>query len=618
MRKTAEAETLLTAAQRGVARQEAKANPPQATSAATPGSSVPQQRAFTKEQEEGCRRILLCKTHYEALGIEKQSSQEEIKKSYRKLALRFHPDKCGAPKAEEAFKKLNKAFEVLSNEDDRAHYDRYGDADPRGGGGHGHHHHQHNPFQGQEMDVDDILRFFMQGGMGGGGMNFGGGRGFRPQAQRQQRGGGGGAGAEVQQISLQQILFFIVSMYFMFSSFGSPSTPQAAAKHQNNLYSLFPNQQYSVGRRTAMRGVVSDIPYYVEPRFGNSIGKSPKDLYYVETSVESAQQHLLSERCREEQKTQQPSPSSCVKLREFETKKRKSDIGRELAICLQRDLHCSVVLCDLDEHRLRETLACVEFARKSSPGTGKLALGASMYVLDLSSPSSVQDLVGIIIATHGKCDMVFNVLDLSNPEAPVSFSGLSLVDIHAKLQRELGLTISLCKLLLPILLRQTNPYLVNVSVQSQLHSVVSHACFSSFHSNPPPKQSAMSSLAVSGLSTTLQLEHPTTLRVVHATTLTPCSPKAVVAELLHNVLETRKHTIVLGQQAQILNWCIRLWPEFQFQSNQGKRSWLVWMIWMVSRVTMGRNTLIAFMVISSLNQIQAWLNQAVIRVARLH
>lgn len=324
MRKTAEAETLLTAAQRGVARQEAKANPLSAEAAAA--AAAPQQRAFTKEQEEGCRRILLCKTHYEALGIEKQSSQDEIKKSYRKLALRFHPDKCGAPKAEEAFKKLNKAFEVLSNEDDRAHYDRYGDADPRaggGGGGHGHAHHHHNPFQGQEMDVDDILRFFMQGG---GGMNFGGGRAFRPQAQRQQQRGGGGAGGEVQQISLQQILFFIVSMYFMFSSFGSPAASQAsaAAKHQNNLYSLFPTQQYNVHRKTAMRGVVGDIPYYVEPRFGNSIGKSPKDLYYVETSVESAQHHLLSERCRDDRKkTRQANPSSCVKLDEFEVKKKR-------------------------------------------------------------------------------------------------------------------------------------------------------------------------------------------------------------------------------------------------------------------------------------------------------
>ena len=122
MRKTAEAEALLTCAKKGVARAEAKKNPEPVTPAANPVSDRP----YTKEQENACRVILESKTHYETLSIEKTASMEEIKKAYRKLALRFHPDKCSAPKADEAFKKISKAFKVLLDPDERAHYDRYG------------------------------------------------------------------------------------------------------------------------------------------------------------------------------------------------------------------------------------------------------------------------------------------------------------------------------------------------------------------------------------------------------------------------------------------------------------------------------------------------------------
>lgn len=325
MRKTAEAESFLLAAQKGLARQQNGASSSTAGSpspSVTPSTSQPTQRAFTKEQEEGCRRILLCKTHYEALAIERTSSQDEIKKAYRKLALRFHPDKCGAPKAEEAFKKLSKAFEVLSDENERAHYDRYGDADPnqvnagRGGGGGGFHHHHGNPFQGQEMDMDDLLRFFMQGGMGGPRVHHFGGR---PQQQRRHDRDDGPQG-----ISFQQLIFFLVSMFFMFSSFGSTANQSPAAPASNNLYSLFPNQQFNVMRKTTMNGVVSEIPYYVEPRFANSIGKSPRDLYYIETAVESSLHHMLKEKCNEDKKKyRRADTDACNKQREFEHKKNK-------------------------------------------------------------------------------------------------------------------------------------------------------------------------------------------------------------------------------------------------------------------------------------------------------
>ena len=68
------------------------------------------------------------KNYYNLLGLERHSSEEEIKKAYRKLALKYHPDKNKQPGAEERFKEIAEAYEVLSDRDKRAAFDRYGDS----------------------------------------------------------------------------------------------------------------------------------------------------------------------------------------------------------------------------------------------------------------------------------------------------------------------------------------------------------------------------------------------------------------------------------------------------------------------------------------------------------
>ncbi len=77
---------------------------------------------------------------YEILGINKSASPEEIKSAYRKMALKYHPDRNKEPDAEEKFKEINEAYEVLSNSQKKTAYDQYGHAafDPANGGFGGH------------------------------------------------------------------------------------------------------------------------------------------------------------------------------------------------------------------------------------------------------------------------------------------------------------------------------------------------------------------------------------------------------------------------------------------------------------------------------------------------
>jgi molecular chaperone DnaJ len=74
--------------------------------------------------------------YYEILGVNRNASELEIKKAYRNLAIKYHPDKNpGDSVAEEKFKEINEAYEILSNPEKRAMYDRYGTADFGNGGG---------------------------------------------------------------------------------------------------------------------------------------------------------------------------------------------------------------------------------------------------------------------------------------------------------------------------------------------------------------------------------------------------------------------------------------------------------------------------------------------------
>ena len=276
------------------------------TTQSQPSSTGGQQRGFTPEQEAGAKKILAVSknSHYDVLGVSKKATTEEIKKAYKKLALKFHPDKNSAPSAEAAFKAISTAFDCLNDPAKRETYDQYGhetaeqinqnQGHPAAGAFHG--------FRGQgfhEVSPEEIFNIFFQGAAGPGfRAHFGraGGGGFRSaRANRHTEEERDDDRTNNQKSFLQQIfqlLPIILMLLMSFSSFSSNSSQPTFVLQPQGVYQLKKTT-------TARYGVSPGIEYYVSSQF-DSIYTQTDKMYRVEKEVENEYKVQLSQLCSQQ------------------------------------------------------------------------------------------------------------------------------------------------------------------------------------------------------------------------------------------------------------------------------------------------------------------------------
>eukprot|EP00128_Syssomonas_multiformis_P017717 Colp12_sorted_trinity150504_noHs@29728 len=243
----------------------------------------PVKKEYSAEHVEFVQRVKKAKNHYAVLGIEKSASDDDIKKAYRKLALKLHPDKNSAPGADEAFKAVSKAFAVLSDPTKRKEYDTYGEEGPQvpTSGFRGSHRQQHY-YAEPEINPEEIFRMFFNMSQGG--------AGFHPQFARQ------GRRARQQEadasFNLMQLLPILLLLAFTF--FGNSG-------QEEPIYSLRRAHPYSVERHTSNY----HIPYYVQDSFMRQYGRDRSKLRVIESNVEQTYITQMQSKCQYERSQQQ-------------------------------------------------------------------------------------------------------------------------------------------------------------------------------------------------------------------------------------------------------------------------------------------------------------------------
>nr|XP_020661078.1 dnaJ homolog subfamily B member 14 [Pogona vitticeps] len=231
-------------------------------------------KTYTKDQVEGVQSIKKCKNYYEVLGVSKDAGEEDLKKAYRKLALKFHPDKNHAPGATEAFKKIGNAYAVLSNPEKRKQYDFTGSEDPCSHPGNG----RFNFHRGCEADItpEDLFNMFFGGAFPTGSVHsFSNGRsGHNHHNQhrhsgheREEERGDGGFSMFIQFMPIIMLILVSLLSQLMVS---------------NPPYALYPRS--GTGQTIQMQTENLHVDYYVNKDFKNEYKGA--SLQKIEKSVE--------------------------------------------------------------------------------------------------------------------------------------------------------------------------------------------------------------------------------------------------------------------------------------------------------------------------------------------
>mmetsp|Transcript_30313 Transcript_30313/g.46487 ORF Transcript_30313/g.46487 Transcript_30313/m.46487 type:complete len:437 (+) Transcript_30313:133-1443(+) len=328
-------------------------NPP-ARSASTSSSVGTGGREYTEQQSQIVSQVLKSKeggrgAHYRVLGVSPQASDGDLKKAYRKLALKLHPDKNSAPQADEAFKAVGLAYATLSDAQKRRIYDQSGEEDPdnRGGGMGGHRGPGGVHFRGgQDVSPEDIFNmFFGGGGMPGGmhhgpggvrfhtagfGNGFGGGPQFRqqrargPQQQQQPR-----REPESGFQQLVQLLPLIFIMVLSFMNFGE--TSDNGHTGGSKYFSLNHAPPYTNPLQTSMASQ-KDIPYFVTDKFLRTYYRDRYQLAQVERMVVNSYEKYLVKECKNQQKYKVDMEKNAMKHAEFAEDDRELKKIREIEL----------------------------------------------------------------------------------------------------------------------------------------------------------------------------------------------------------------------------------------------------------------------------------------------
>ncbi|KAI8061195.1 hypothetical protein BC940DRAFT_350098 [Gongronella butleri] len=305
------------------------------TAPATP-TPPPVEKKHTPEQAKAVKTILACgHDYYKVLSVQKTCSDTEIKKSYRKLALQFHPDKNGAPGADEAFKLISKAFTVLSDPQKRAIHDSSGgDPDSRAGpsaSSSSSFYRAQQPYYANEVSPEDLFDMFFGGG-GGTGMRYRRQQPrhpfhphhphhphFNQQRRAQQNNNNDDLGGLLRLMPL--LLLLVVALLSSLMS-----------NEQARLYTFERTPTYSQSRTTPNH----NIRYYVDPKiFARQTQSVP--LRRVESQVEQDYYDTITGRCQIEQRQ-----------RNFQIQQASGtffNIGRDESR-LQRALNMAMPNCD--------------------------------------------------------------------------------------------------------------------------------------------------------------------------------------------------------------------------------------------------------------------------------
>ncbi|KAG8045013.1 hypothetical protein GUJ93_ZPchr0008g13785 [Zizania palustris] len=266
-------------------------------------------RSYTAEQLEVVRQIKKhTRDYYQILGIEKDCTVEDVRKAYRKLSLKVHPDKNKAPGAEDAFKAVSKAFQCLSDADSRKRYDLVGSDEPvtynRRAASTAR---RHNVFYEDDFDPDEIFRNFFFGGMA-------------PATTRQygqfgtfhfRTGGTHGHGVQNSGGSTVRMLVQILPVLLLLLLNFLPSSEP--------VYSLSRSHPYEHKLQTP-RGVT----YYVKlPNFEEQYPHQSTERATLERHVEREYFSILTQNCRVEMQRRHWGVSyqtpHCDMLQKFET-----------------------------------------------------------------------------------------------------------------------------------------------------------------------------------------------------------------------------------------------------------------------------------------------------------